>query len=107
MLQGKQSMAREWCKSALRLLGSFIFLCLILTAIGIFAGEYLQNIDVRTWFIKTQWIWFGVRLLLYSVIIFMVSAIARRHPLSMPKKAKWLILMVLVFAEAITQISLV
>jgi hypothetical protein len=25
----------------------------------------------------------------------------------MPKKAKWLILMVLVFAEAITQISLV
>lgn len=107
MLQGKQSMAREWCKSALRLLGSFIFLCLILTAIGIFAGEYLQNIDIRTWFIKTQWIWFGVRLLLYSVIIFMVSAIARRHPLSMPKKAKWLILMVLVFAEAITQISLV
>lgn len=107
MLQGKQSIAREWCKSALRLLGSFIFLCLILTAIGIFAGEYLQNIDIHTWFIKTQWIWFGVRLLLYSVIIFMVSAIARRHPLSMPKKAKWLILMVLVFAEAITQISLV
>lgn len=107
MLQGKQSMAREWCKSALRLLGSFIFLCLILTAIGIFAGEYLQNIDIRTWFIKTQWIWFGVRLLLYSVIIFMVSAIARHHPLSMPKKAKWLILMVLVFAEAITQINLV
>ena len=106
MLQGKQSMAREWCKSALRLLGSFIFLCLILTAIGIFAGEYLQNTDIRAWFIETRWFWFIVRFLLYGMVMSMVFAIARRQPTAMPTRAKWLIAMILMVAEAITQISL-
>ena len=107
MSQDEKPLLGGWFKNVLRFISLIVCLFLVLIAMGIFAGEYLQNIDIRTWFIKTQWIWFGVRLLLYSVIIFMVSAIARRHPLSMPKKAKWLILMVLVFAEAITQISLV
>lgn len=87
------------------LLLSFYFI-LALTAIGIFATQYLQNVDIRAWFIKTQWIWFAVRLLLYGAIMLMVYSISRRQPSSMPAKAKWLIAMILIFAEAITQITL-
>ena len=36
----------------------------------------------------------------------MVYSISRRQPSSMPAKAKWLIAMILIFAEAITQITL-
>ena len=107
MFQSEKPLFRGWLKNVLRFIALLLSLFLVLTAMGEFDAEYLQNIDIRAWFIKTQWLWFGVRLLLYSVIIFMIFVIAQRHPLSMPKKAKWLILMVLIFAEAITQISFV
>jgi hypothetical protein len=107
MFQSEKPLFRGWLKNVLRFIALLLSLFLVLTAMGVFAAEYLKNIDIRAWFIKTQWLWFGVRLLLYSVIIFMIFVIAQRHPLSMPKKAKWLILMVLIFAEAITQISFV
>lgn len=106
MSQGEKQSSRSWLKNVLRFIALIVFLFLILTAIGIFASEYLQNIDIRAWFIKTKWIWFTVRLVLYGMIMLMIFSITRRQPSSMPAKAKWLIAMVLIFAEGITQISL-
>ncbi|WP_244149123.1 hypothetical protein [Rodentibacter mrazii] len=98
--------SKGWLKNVLRFMFFLILLFLVLIVIGVFAAEYLQDVDIRAWFIKTQWIWFTVRLMLYGVIGFMVLSLSRRHPGSMPAKAKWLIAMVLIFAEAITQITL-
>ena len=106
MSQGKKPQSRGWLKNVLRFIAILLFLFLALTAIGIFATQYLQKVDIRAWFIKTQWIWFAVRLLLYGAIMLMVYSISRRQPSSMPAKAKWLIAMILIFAEAITQITL-
>lgn len=106
MSQGEKQSSRSWLKNVLRFIALIVFLFLILTAIGIFASEYLQNVDIRAWFIKTKWIWFTVRLVLYGMIMLMIFSITRRQPSSMPAKAKWLIALVLIFAEGITQISL-
>lgn len=106
MSQGEKTPSKGWLKNVLRFMFFLIFLFLVLIVVGVFAAEYLQDVDIRAWFIKTQWIWFTVRLMLYGVIGFMVLSLSRRHPSSMPAKAKWLIAMVLIFAEAITQITL-
>ena len=58
MSQGKKPQSRGWLKNVLRFIAILLFLFLALTAIGIFATQYLQNVDIRAWFIKTQWIWF-------------------------------------------------
>lgn len=106
MSQGKKTSSKHWLKNALRFIALLLFLFLVLTSLGIFVSEHFQHIDIRAWFIKTQWIWLCVRLVLYSVIMFMVQTIARRRPSLMPTKTRWIIAMILIFAEAITQITL-
>lgn len=56
MSQGEKPQSRGWLKNVLRFIAILLFLFLALTAIGIFATQYLQNVDIRAWFIKTQWI---------------------------------------------------
>lgn len=106
MSQGEKVPSKGWLKNVLRFISFLIFLFLVLIVVGVFSAEYLNDIDIRSWIIKTQWIWFPVRLSLYGLIGFMVLSLSRRYPASMPAKAKWLIAMVLIFAEAITQITL-
>ena len=49
MSQGEKPQSRGWLKNVLRFIAILLFLFLALTAIGIFATQYLQNVDIRAW----------------------------------------------------------
>ena len=52
MSQGEKPQSRGWLKNVLRFIAILLFLFLALTAIGIFATQYLQNVDIRAWLLK-------------------------------------------------------
>lgn len=84
----------------------FILILTLLFFIGFLAVQYFPGINIQGWFHQTRWIWFIVRLMLYSIIAVFLFKIVRRSPNRMPKKALVLIFVSLLFAEAISQIAL-
>ena len=97
---------RKLVIQSIRIVGVLVLTFLFLALLGAFVTKFLPDVDVQRWFYDTRWIWFFVRLALYAFVLSIVYAIQKRNPTAMPKMAKVLVVSILIFAEAISQISL-
>lgn len=94
-------------KRLFKVLVSVVLAIVLLATVGLLVTQYLPQADMQAWFQRTRWLWFGVRIVLYVAILALMQVISRKKPEAMPKTAKWLMCGILVFAEAISQITLV
>ena len=97
---------RKLVIQSIRIVGVLVLTFLFLALLGALVTKFLPDVDVQRWFYDTRWIWFFVRLALYAFVLSIVYAIQKRNPTAMPKMAKVLVVSILIFAEAISQISL-
>lgn len=93
-------------KRLLKVLFLVVLTIILLAGIGLLSAQYLPEANIQAWFQQTLGFWFGVRMVLYVGILGLMRAIAQKKPEAMPQTAQWLIVGILVFAEAICQITL-
>lgn len=93
-------------KRLLKVLFLVVLTIVLLAGIGLVSAQYFPEANILAWFKQTHWFWFGVRMVLYVGILGLMRAIAQKKPEAMPKTAQWLVVGILIFAEAISQISL-
>ncbi|AKO30848.1 hypothetical protein A6046_01040 [[Haemophilus] ducreyi] len=77
-----------------------------LALLGQFIATYLPGINLQQWFHETRLIWFVVRLGFYALVIVLMVKINQKSKTAIPKTARWLIIAILIFAEAISNITL-
>ena len=94
-------------KRHFKVLVTVVIPIVLMATVGLLVTQYLPQADMQAWFQRTRWLWFGVRIVLYVAILALMQVISRKKPEAMPKTAKWLMCGILVFAEAISQITLV
>ncbi|MBN6058677.1 hypothetical protein [Aggregatibacter actinomycetemcomitans] len=74
--------------------------------LGQFIAQQMPGVNLQQWFHETRLIWFGVRIVLYICVLALVYKIEKKSKTALSQLTKLSIMTLLIFAEAVSNITL-